>query len=245
VQLLIRAFNSMQQRIDALLDANMQTMLAIAHDLRTPLTRLRLRLDALGMDEEDRNGLEADISEIRDLLASLQSYVEIDSDEARAEPIDLAAMAQTLVDQAGERGGRAAYHGPARLVIHARALALRRSLGNLIEKALHYGGNARVMLSETLAAVTIVVEDDGPGIPAESLDKVLAPFVRLDHARERNTSGMGLGLAIVDRAIRAQGGTLTLSNRASGGLRALIRLPVADASNKSLHSSKLAEKAHR
>jgi signal transduction histidine kinase len=231
VQLLIRAFNSMQQRIDGLLDANTQTLLAIAHDLRTPLTRMRLRLDALGMDDADRCDLEADMGEIRDLLASLQSFVELESDEARREPVDLAAMAQTLVDSAEEtRGGRAtkaSYHGPHRLVVHARPLALRRALGNLLDNALHYGGSARVMLADRPSGVMIAVEDDGPGIPPEALDKVLQPFVRLDHARERNTSGMGLGLAIVERAIQAEGGTLALSNRPKGGLRAVICLPKA------------------
>jgi signal transduction histidine kinase len=228
VQLLIRAFNSMQQRIDALLDANTQTLLAIAHDLRTPLTRMQLRLDAMAMEEEDRLGLESDMGEIRDLLSSLQSFVELESDEARREPVDLAAMAQTLVDSAEEThrsGGRASYHGPDHLVVYARSLALRRAIGNLVENALNYGGCARLSLAGTPFGVSITVEDDGPGIPPEELDKVLQPFVRLDHARERNTSGMGLGLAIVERAIQAERGTLTLANRSTGGLRATIRLP--------------------
>ena len=228
VQLLIRAFNSMQLRIDALLDANTQTMLAIAHDLRTPLTRMRLRMDTMVIEDEDRQDLESDMAEIRDLLASLQSFVELESDEARREPVDLAAMAQTLVDSAEdaqEHGERASYHGPDRLVVYARPLALRRAIGNLVENALRYGGGARLSVSGTPFGVTITVEDDGPGIPPESMDKVLQPFVRLDYARARNTSGMGLGLAIVERAVQAEGGTLVLANRPSGGLRALIRLP--------------------
>ncbi|WP_353228284.1 ATP-binding protein [Novosphingobium sp.] len=225
VQLLIRAFNSMQQRIDALLDSNSQTILAIAHDLRTPLTRMQLRLDAMGIDDDDRQGLESDMGEIRDLLASLQSYIDLDGDAALREPVDLAAMAQTLVDQSSETGGVASYHGPDHLVVHARPLALRRSIGNLLDNAVHYGGSARVILVGPPSGVTIMVEDDGPGIPPDAFDKVLQPFIRLDHARERNTSGMGLGLAIVDRAVRAEGGALILANRPTGGLRATIRLP--------------------
>lgn len=225
VQRLISAFNSMQERIDALLDASRETMLAIAHDLRTPLARMQLRHDALDMADEDREALETDLGEIRDLLASLQNYVDLDSSQAPREQIDLAAMAQTLVDQACERGAVAHYHGPDHLVISARPLALRRALSNLVENALHYGGNARLALSASRLGVAITVEDDGPGIPPEDLEKALQPFVRLDRARERNTGGMGLGLAIVARAVESEGGTLTLANRPGGGLKALIRLP--------------------
>jgi len=157
----------------------------------------------------------------------------VDGSEARREQIDLAAMAQTLVEQVGDQGGaaggaeggRAAYHGPDHLIVHARALPLRRALSNLVANALHYGGNARVALSTSPSGVMILVEDDGPGIAPEDLEKALQPFVRLDRARERNTGGMGLGLAIVSRAVEGEGGTLTLSNRPHGGLQALIRLP--------------------
>jgi signal transduction histidine kinase len=225
VQLLIRAFNSMQERIDALLDANGQTMLAIAHDLRTPLARLQLRVDAIGMADEERQELESDLGEIGDLLFSLQNYVELDAAQAPREPVDLAAMAQTLVDQACERGKLARYFGPDRLVVHARPVALRRALANVIDNALHYGGHADVTVKGNAWGVSIAIEDEGPGIPVESLDLAMQPFVRLDDARERNTSGMGLGLAIVDRAIRGEGGTFTLSNRPTKGLKALIRLP--------------------
>lgn len=225
VQLLIRAFNTMQQRIDALLDANVQTMLAIGHDLRTPLARLQLRMDNLPMEAEDREALEDDIAEMRDLLASLQTYVEADNTETPAQRVDLAAMAQTLVDGAVEHGRKAVYHGPDQLVVTARPLALRRALSNLIDNAVHYGGAARVGLVRNAAGVALSVEDEGPGIPPEDLERVLQPFVRLDHARSRSTAGMGLGLAIVARAVEAEGGTLTLSNLPRGGLRALIRLP--------------------
>ncbi|HZU64125.1 MAG TPA: ATP-binding protein, partial [Novosphingobium sp.] len=222
---LIGAFNAMQQRIDGLLDANAQTMLAIGHDLRTPLARLQLRIDTLRLPADDRAALEADVDEMRDLLGSLQAYVEGDGAGQRREPVDLAAMAQTLVDQATEQGAEASYAGPPRVVVDAHATALRRALANLLGNALQYGGRARVRLRQQGSMIEIAIEDDGPGIAEAHLAKVLQPFVRLDHARERNTRGMGLGLAIVDKAVRAQGGTLVLENRPAGGLVARICLP--------------------
>jgi signal transduction histidine kinase len=225
VQSLIHAFNAMQQRINDLLEANTQTMLAIGHDMRTPLARLQLRLDALNVQDDARQALNDDIAEMRDLFASLQSFIDADTPETPQQRIDLAAMVQTLIDGAQDRGARAQYSGSDRMVVVARAFPLRRALSNLIENALHYGGNAHVLLRAGPDGVEIMIEDDGPGIPPESLAQVLQPFVRLDSARARNTAGMGLGLAIVDRSLRAEGGKLTLENRAEGGLRACVHLP--------------------
>jgi len=225
VRELIGAFNAMQGRIDDLLDANTQTMLAIGHDMRTPLARMQLRLDGVPMDVDERDALDADLSEMRDLLASLQDFVALDEPGPAKEPVDLAAMAQTLVDGAQDRGFPAEYEGPDRLVVMARAVSLRRAMSNLIENALHYGGNVTVRLIPEKGSVALAVEDDGPGIPEEHLGKVLQPFIRLDSARARNTAGMGLGLPIVVRSLRSEGADLILSNRAEGGLRALIRLP--------------------
>lgn len=225
VRELISAFNAMQRRIDDLLDANTQTMLAIGHDMRTPLARMQLRLDGVPMDAEERDAMDGDLSEMRDLLSSLQDFVALDEPGPAKEPVDLAAMAQTLVDGAQDRGYPAEYEGPDRLVVMARAVSLRRAMSNLIENALHYGGNVMVRVEIEKSSVTLAVEDDGPGIPEEHLGKVLQPFIRLDSARARNTAGMGLGLPIVVRVLRSEGAELILSNKREGGLRALIRLP--------------------
>ncbi|EGD58870.1 periplasmic sensor signal transduction histidine kinase [Novosphingobium nitrogenifigens DSM 19370] len=225
VQTLIRAFNAMQQRIDNLLDSNTQTMLAIAHDMRTPLSRVQLRLDGIPIEPAERASLDADLGEMRDLFTSLQEFVQADQPAAGKTAVDLAAMAQTLVDGAQDCGQDARYEGPDQLVTDLRPLPVRRALSNLIDNALHYGGSALVRIEALPDAVMLTVEDSGPGIPDESLGKVLQPFIRLDSARARNTAGMGLGLAIVDRVVRAEGGVLTLSNRPSGGLSAAIRLP--------------------
>lgn len=224
---LIRAFNAMQERIRQLLAAGSQTLLAVGHDLRTPLARLQLRIDHAAIDPGLRDDIRRDIDEMRDLLQSLQTFVESGQDGGPIERIDIAVTARTLVDNVRDRGQRASYRGPRHLEILTRPVAVRRALSNLLENALAYGGNAKVEVAERDGGVEIAVEDDGPGIPAERLADVLLPFVRLDNARTRNTAGMGLGLPIVDRVVRAEGGALSLDNKPSGGLRVTIRLPRA------------------
>lgn len=224
---LIRAFNTMQERIHQLLGSGSQTLLAIGHDLRTPLARLQLRIDDAQIDPVLRQDMRRDIDEMRGLLESLQTYVESGRDTVPLERIDIAVTAQTLVDDALDRGVRATYRGPDHLEVLTRPVSVRRALSNLVENALAYAGNVRVEVSEGNGEVTIAVEDDGPGIPEERLAEVLLPFIRLDNARARNTAGMGLGLPIVDRVVAAEGGTLTLANKPTGGLRVTIRLPHA------------------
>ena len=234
VRRLIRAFNRMQSRIYRQMLDRTQSMLAIGHDLRTPLARLRLRLDNAGLDREAQADMVHDIDEMMHLLASLQAYVEGEGRQIPAEPVDLAAMAMTLVDNAYDQGGDATYDGEDRLVIQARAVSLRRALGNLVENALHYAGHVEVTVRAAGEWAEVVVADRGPGIPVDRLDEVTQPFVRLDAARGRDTPGMGLGLAIVKRAIRAEGGTLILANRRAepgeagpvSGLGATVRLPL-------------------
>lgn len=223
---LIRALNEMQERIHQSLADRTQTMLAIAHDLKTPLSRMRLRLDDDSIAADLRDGFSHDIEEMRLLLESLQAYVDSEGRSIQPERIDLAVMAETLVDAAADHGANAVYEGASSLEIRARPVSIRRALSNLIENAVHYGGNARVRVRALEeGGAEIVVEDDGPGIPDGRINDALQPFVRLNTARSRDTAGMGLGLAIVRKAVRAEDGTLDLCNRAEGGLRATIRLP--------------------
>lgn len=221
---LIHAFNEMQERIHQLIRNRQLTVSAIAHDLRTPLARLQMRLD---QDAPDRQAMAADVAEMRMLLQSLQTFNEGHDHRGPIERIDIAATAQTLVDDASDRGFDAVYEGPEHLEMSGRALALRRVMSNLIENALHYANDAHVILSREGEDVVISVIDNGPGIAESQIDEVMKPFVRLDHARSRNTPGMGLGLAIVNRIVRAQGGRFSIANRPTGGLCATIRLPAA------------------
>ncbi|MGE4303502.1 MAG: ATP-binding protein [Novosphingobium sp.] len=223
---LIRALNEMQERIHQSLVDRTQTMLAIGHDLKTPLSRMQLRLDDSALDSDVREGLNHDIVEMRMLLESLQAYVDSDGRNIPPERMDIAVMAETLVDTAADQGADATYSGVSSLVVRVRPVAIRRALSNLIENAIHYGGNARVHVRQDGGAAEIVVEDDGPGIPEDRISDALQPFVRLDTSRARDTAGMGLGLPIVRKAVRMENGTLDLRNRPEGGLRATIRLPL-------------------
>jgi signal transduction histidine kinase len=223
---LIRALNEMQERIHASLADRTQAMLAIGHDLKTPLSRMRLRLDDESVEPEIRDGLSHDIEEMRLLLQSIEAYVESDGRSIQQQRIDVAVMAETLVDTIADHGGDAVYIGVANLEILARPVSIRRALSNLIDNAIHYGGNARVDVHQHKGIASIVVDDDGPGIPEERMADAQQPFIRLDTARSRDTAGMGLGLAIVRKAVAAENGTLELTNRPEGGLRAVIRLPL-------------------
>jgi signal transduction histidine kinase len=161
-----------------------------------------------------------------EMIASLLAFLAGDDDPEPPALADLAVITATLVDNAADRGRDAAYAGPDHLAVTIRASAMRRALSNLIENALHYGGQVRVRLAGSAGeGVTLTVEDDGPGIPEERIAEVLRPFVRLDEARARNTKGLGLGLAIVAKVVEGEGGVLSLANRASGWLRVTIELP--------------------
>lgn len=225
VRQLIAAFHRMHERIHQLLTSRTQTLLAIGHDLRTPLARLQLRLDGARLDEQSRAEMIGDIAEMSELLGSLQTFVECGQDGGEPELFDLAAMARNQVDEARDRGLDARYCGPQTLRIMAHPASLRRAIANLLLNAQNFAGSAVVQVREAGGEVVIEVADRGPGIPPDRLADVLQPFMRLDTARARNTRGMGLGLAIVDRVIRAEGGRLELANRPEGGLCVTITLP--------------------
>ena len=222
----IVAFNAMQARIHALITDRTQALAAVGHDFRTPLARLRLRADAIE-EEELRNAIQHDVVEMDQMVASLLAYLsgEDEADGEAPSATDLAVMCATLADDVVDRGGKAKYHGPDHCELIVRRVALKRAVTNLVENALHYGKRVDIRLDATPDRVTIAVEDDGPGIAAEDRARALEPFVRLDAARGRDTQGFGLGLAIVQRAVAAHGGTFALDSAPSGGLSARITLP--------------------
>lgn len=224
VRRLIQSFNTMQERIHRLIEERTETLAHVGHDLRTPLSRLRLRLEQIE-DGEAREAMGEDISEMTAMIDSLLAFLGGEKDPEPIIQSDLAVTLATIVDDFQDQGRDILYVGPDHLEMGLRPLNLRRAIVNLVENALHYGDRARLTLGRDDQSVIIGVEDDGPGIPAERLIEVRKPFARLDQARRRNTSGLGLGLAIVDRAVALEGGELTLANRAEGGLRAEIRLP--------------------
>lgn len=227
VRHLIRAFNQMQDQIGRMMADRTQALAAVGHDLRTPLARLQLRLDGSN-DADLRLSSGEDIAEMEEMIASVLAYLGGDTDPEAPIRVDLAVLVATLVDDMTDHGHRIGYRGPDHLVATLRHNAFKRAVGNLIENAIHYGEDVEVSLASEPDAIILRVDDNGPGIPAESLADVLEPFVRLDAARSRNTKGLGLGLAIVSRMVEREAGTLALSNRPEGGLRAEIALPRAN-----------------
>jgi signal transduction histidine kinase len=223
VRRVIGAFNRMQARIHRLISDRTQALAAVGHDLRTPLARLRLRADRVG-EPELRDTIHGDIAEMEAMVASLLAFLGGEQDAEAPALIDLAVLCATIADNAADVGRDVRYAGPAHLDARIRPSAMRRAIGNLVDNGLHHGEAVTIALAERAGRIAIRVEDDGPGIPAESLESVLEPFVRLDSARSRDTVGFGLGLAIVVKAIEHEGGTLSLSNRREGGLRAEIVL---------------------
>ncbi|WP_338150991.1 ATP-binding protein [Neoroseomonas soli] len=223
------AFNLMAERIRRFVADRTQMLAAIGHDLRTPITRLRLRAEFMDDDEQRRKML-SDLDEMEQMISATLAFARDDAAAEPASPLDVAALCRTVADEAAdarpELADCIAYDGPERLVLRARPVALKRALANLVSNALTYGGAARLRLERGEGgAVRLNVEDDGPGIPEGELEAVFAPFRRLEASRNRETGGTGLGLTIARNILRAHGGDVVLRNRPGGGLTAVASLP--------------------
>ncbi len=221
---LIRAYNEMQRRIVTMIKDRTEALAAVGHDLRTPLARLRLSVDGVD-DVQTRDDLNHDLDEMELMLDSLLTYFRGDDHPEKPSLVDLAVLVATVVDDLQDRGYDITYFGPEHCDARFRLVEFKRALSNLTNNAVQYGNRAWVHLIEEPHQIRIRVEDDGPGIPEADLERVLVPFQRLDPARQRNTSGVGLGIPIAVRAVAAAGGKLRLSNRDEGGLCAEIALP--------------------
>jgi len=220
----IRAFNLMQERLHKHIRDRSRLLAAVSHDLRTPITTLRLRAEYIE-DAEIRDKTLATLDEMEAILSATLSFARDEAADESVRATDLAALVQSLVDDHADLGGDVSYEGPDRLTCRCRPISLKRALSNLIDNAVKYGGSVRVGLQADGGSRVIQVDDDGPGIPEADLHKVLEPFFRLEASRCRETGGTGLGLSVAQTIVHAHGGTLHLSNRPEGGLRAQVRLP--------------------
>lgn len=224
VRRLVRAFNEMQGRIHSLISDRVEALAAVGHDLRTPLARMQLRIEAIP-DRDLRGAIGKDVKEMSDMVSSLLAYLGGDEDPERPQSLDIAVMAATLVDEVSDLGGNAQYEGPSHLEHVVRPVGFKRAVRNIVENAAKYGDSLTIRLEDAPDGASLSIDDDGPGIAEERLEEVLRPFVRLDTARGRDTNGLGLGLAIAAAAIEREGGRLDLANRPQGGLSARIFLP--------------------
>lgn len=214
------AFNVMQERIRRFVEDRTQMLAAISHDLRTPITRMRLRAEFVE-DDGQRAKMLADLEEMEHMIAATLAFARDDAAREARRPVDLATLVQGLAEDMG-----AEYRGPDSLVLPGGPVALKRLVANLLDNARKYGGGAVATLAEQADSAVVTVEDHGPGIPEVEFERVFAPFVRLEASRNRETGGSGLGLSVARAAARAHGGDITLSNRAEGGLRVRLVLPL-------------------
>ncbi|GGL07587.1 ATP-binding protein [Caulobacter rhizosphaerae] len=217
------AFNMMQERLRRYVEDRTAMIGAVAHDLRTPLTRLRFRIEAV--PDDVRAKLASDIDQMEAMIAATMAFVRDTTRPAERTRLELASLLESIIDEAAETGGQASVELGEKIVIDGDPVALRRLLTNLVENGLKYGGavQARVRAEGRLAVIEI--DDNGPGIVPAELDRVFEPFFRSEPSRNRETGGIGLGLAVVRSVARAHGGDATLHNRPEGGLRARVELP--------------------
>lgn len=222
----VAAFNRMQIRLRRFIEDRTRMLAAIGHDIRTPITSLRLRTEFIA-DDETREKFIATLDEMQNMAEAALSFAQSEATTEPTRAIDLSALMESMCDDLVEIGWKVEFQSKGRLPYPCRANALRRGLRNVIENAVHYGGEAHVSLQASEEGIEIRVEDKGPGISDADREKVFEPFVRLEASRNRDTGGVGLGLSIARSIIRSHGGEITLSRSALGGLCVTIRLPEA------------------
>ena len=219
-----RAFNDMQTRLIRLIEGRTRMLAAISHDLRTPLTLLRLRAES-APECEDREKMLATINEMNGMIGSVLDLARSNASLENRRPMDLTALVESIVDDMKDAGFPVTMQPSSGVIYECYGAALKRAVTNLIDNAVKYGRTARVAICEVPTLLKIIVEDEGPGIPEHELGRVTEPFYRVEESRSRESGGAGLGLAIAVSVIEAHGGELKLANRREGGLRAEVRLP--------------------
>jgi signal transduction histidine kinase len=224
VQRATQAFNAMGERIRRFVDDRTRMLAAISHDLRTPITNLRLRVELLEEGETKARMLET----LDELRSTVEAALAFSREEVGEEAVlaDLSTLVQSVCDDFADTGQPVFFAEAPRLALVCRTSSLRRAVRNLVENAVAYGGVARVSMERRGQEVEITIADDGPGIPDGEVERVFQPFVRLEVSRNRRTGGVGLGLSIARSVARGHGGDVRLYNRPEGGMDAIITLPV-------------------
>jgi signal transduction histidine kinase len=224
-----RALNRMQARIRSMIENRTRMLAAVSHDLRTPITRMRLRAEFIDQDETRRQ-MVADLDQMDRMVHAALSYLRDGASSHRRDLIDIATLMQTICNDFSDLGGAVVYEGPGRLLARGNSDELQRAVTNLVDNALKHGGNCAKVRLQALSESEIAIDvlDEGPGIPDERKTAMLEPFARGNSARSLNESagGFGLGLAIVKAAAEAHGGELRLLDALPSGLHARLQLPV-------------------
>ncbi|MFQ5786165.1 MAG: ATP-binding protein [Alphaproteobacteria bacterium] len=218
------AFIEMRERIRRQISQRTDMLAGVSHDLRTPLTRVKLQLAMLGESEEIGN-LKSDVAEMEKMIDGYLAFARGEGDEAPA-PTELGALLAEVVASGRRKGGTIAFESDGEMTLAVRRSALKRCFTNLVENALRHGEHVVVAVARHNDTVEVAIEDDGPGIPDDKRDEVFRAFYRLDASRNPETGGVGLGLTIARDVVRGHGGDIVLAGSSMGGLRALVRLPV-------------------
>jgi len=218
------AFIAMRERIRRQITQRTEMLAGVSHDLRTPLTRMRLQLAMLG-EGEDIASLKADIAEMEKMIEAYLDFAKGEGPETPT-PTDLSSLLAEVVASGRRNGGDIALTSNGDLTVPVRRNALKRCFSNLVENALRHGEHVTIAAERRGDVVEVAIDDDGPGIPEADREAVFRAFHRLDASRNFETGGVGLGLAIARDVVRGHGGDVLLSTSEAGGLRALVRLPV-------------------
>jgi two-component system OmpR family sensor kinase len=218
------AFNEMQTRLRRYVDDRTAMIGAIAHDLRTPLTRLRFRIE--GVPDDVRAKMASDLDQMEAMISATLSFVRDATQDGTRTKLELSSLLASLVDDMVDTGADMSLERSDKVIIEGDPVGLKRLFSNLLENAMKYGKRARVRVIAEKGAAVVEVDDDGPGVPQAELERVFEPFYRREPSRNRETGGIGLGLAVVRTIARAHGGDAELENREGGGLTARVRLPL-------------------
>jgi len=221
-----RLINRLSERLKTALESRMRLVAAAGHDLRTPLTRMRLRAEFMA-DDADREKWIHDIDEMMHIADSAIRLVREETEAGARETLDLREIIAETAGELGEIGHRIETGSLAAAEVEGGRQSLKRAAGNLLANAATHGGRAKVSLREEGGMAVIEIDDEGPGIPEDKIQHAFEPFFRATPARHKSTPGAGLGLAIAKEIICRHGGTITLANRREGGLRQTVRLPLA------------------
>lgn len=219
-----RAFNDMQARLQRLIENRTRMLAAISHDLRTPITLMRLRAEYVENSEEREKMLNT-LTEMEQMISSTLSFARDDTEKEPPETVDIGALITSITDDLVDMGMNVECKSEEGVNLSCRPVALRRAATNVIENAVKYGKSTVVEVNASEEKIRITISDDGPGIPQSEIDLVFSPFYRVDKSRNQETGGVGLGLSVAQTIINGHGGDITLTNRATGGLKVEITLP--------------------
>ena len=219
-----RAFHERQERLRRYVEDRTAMVGAIAHDLRTPLTRLRFRIE--GLPEEQRAKYAHDLDQMEEMITATLAFVRDATKPGERTKMELSSLVESLCDEMAETGAKTEVEPGEKVVLEADPMALRRLIANLLENAVKFGGQARARVFAQAGNAVVEIDDDGPGIPLQDSERVFEPFYRREPSRSRQTGGIGLGLAVVRSIARGHGGDVSLINRVGGGLTARVQLPL-------------------